>query len=326
MEMYLQKNYLDEASIKKDTIRDGAGIGIRDAGELHDDVVVLGADTSGSSKAQYFAEAFPDRFIQCGVAEQNMIGVAAGMAYYGKTAYAVTYAAFLVGRPWEPIRTTICYPNNKVILVGSHAGLATGEDGPTHQMTEDISIMRCLPNMTVIAPCDFEEARKATRLSYDVAGPVYIRACREKTPVFTTEKTPFEIGKAQVMREGNDVTLIGHGYMTYRLLQVAELLKDTVSCEVINMHTIEPFDTDTIVASAKKTGIVFTAEDHNVSGGMGSRVAEALSEHYPVPVWRHGLYNQFAESGNISDLWSKYELDTQGVQKVLQDFLKKNGT
>jgi len=317
------KNYLDEEKVEWTPMRNGAGIGMAELGEIKQDMVVLGADTIGSSRAKYFADKFPERFIQCGVAEQNLIGISAGLSYQGKVPYAVTYAPFLVGRPWEPIRTTICYPERHVVFVSSHAGLATGPDGPTHQMTEDISITRCLPCFTVICPCDAEQARKAVKAAYDLKGPVYIRNAREATPVFTTEKTPFEAGKAQVMREGKDITAIGHGYMTYRLLQIAEELKDSVDIEVINLHTIKPIDGKTILKSAKKTGKVFTAEDHNIIGGMGSAVAEFLAENYPVPMKMHGVYDEFAESGSAKDLWKKYKLDKDGTKEIFVEFLNK---
>ena len=190
-------------------------------------------------------------------------------------------------------------------------------------MTEDIALARCLPGFTVIAPADYEQARKAVKAAYALKGPVYIRNAREKTPVFTSEKTPFEVGKAQVLREGKDATLIGHGYMVYWLLQIAEELKSKISCEVINLHTIKPFDGKTILSSAKKTRRVFCAEDHNVIGGMGSAVAEFLSQTYPVPLKLHGVYDRFAESGSVKDLWKKYGLDKEGTKKVLLEFLKK---
>jgi transketolase len=321
--MNFSDNYLDDTKVKMSPMRDGAGLGLAELGGLHTDVVVVGADTLESCRAHHFAEKFPDRTIQVGVAEQNLIGVCAGLAYQGKVAFGVTYAPFLIGRAWEPIRTTIAYPDNHVILLASHAGLATGTDGPTHQMTEDIALTACLPGFTVLAPCDHEQARLAVIASYNVNGPVYIRCAREATPVFTTPTTPFEIGKAQIMREGADVTAIAHGYMVHRLLQIAEELKDTFSIEVINIHTIKPLDVETIVASAKKTGKVFTAEDHNIVGGLGSIIASALGEYAPVPMKIHGVYDRFTESGSAADLWKKYELDKEGTKKVLLDFLKK---
>lgn len=316
-------NYLDETKVKQSPMREGAGLGLAELGALHGDVVLVGADTIESCRAHHFAEKFPDRTIQVGVAEQNLIGVAAGLAYEGKVPFAVTYAPFLIGRAWEPIRTTIAYPGNHVILLSSHAGIATGSDGPTHQMTEDIALTACLPGFTVLAPCDHEQARLAVIAAYDVKGPVYIRCAREATSVFTTPETPFEIGKAQIMREGTDVTAIGHGYMTHRLLQIAEELKDTVSIEVINIHTIKPLDGETILASVKKTGKVFTAEDHNIVGGLGSIVAAYLAEHAPVPMKIHGVYDTFTESGSAQDLWKKYGLDKEGTKKALMEFLGK---
>lgn len=323
MQYYLAKRYLDEKRVQWKAMRDGAGIGMAELGAIKKDMVVLGADTAESSRAHYFAKKFPERFIQVGVAEQNLIGVSAGLSYQEKVPYAVTYAPFLVGRPWEPIRTIIAYPSRHVVFVSSHAGLATGPDGPTHQMTEDIALTRCLPGFTVIAPCDFEQARKAVKAAYSLKGPVYIRNAREKTPVFTTEKTPFEVSKAQVLREGKDATLIGHGYMVYWLLQIAEELKHKMSLEVINLHTIKPFDGKTILQSAKKTKKVFVAEDHNVIGGAGSAVSEFLGQDYPVPIKLYGVQDIFAESGSVKDLWKKYGLDKEGTKKVLLEFLKK---
>ena len=314
------ENYLDEKNIKWKPMRDGSGIGMMELGAEKKDMVVLAADTMESSRAHFFAEKYPERFIQCGIAEQAMIGIASGLAYQGKVPYAVTYAPFLIGRPWEPIRTTIAYPERHVIFVSSHAGISTGQDGPTHQMTEDISITRCLPNFTVICPADYEESRKAVKAAYDLKGPVYIRNAREATPMFTAENAPFEVGKAQILREGKDITAIGHGFVLYWLLLIAEELKDKISIEVINLHTIKPIDKETIVKSAKKTGRVFTVEDHNIIGGMGSAVAEVLAENNPAPLYRHGVMDMFTEAGAAKDLWAKYDLDKEGVQRVLMEF------
>ena len=319
MEYKFADNYLDDEKVKWEPMREGAGRGMEELGGEKEDMIVLGADTAGSTRAIYFAEKYPERFIQCGVAEQNLIGVAAGLAYQGKVPYAVTYAPFLIGRPWEPIRTLLAYSKRHVVLVGSHAGIATGSDGPTHQMTEDIAIVRCIPDFTtVISPCDSEQARKAVKAAYDLKGPVYIRNAREDTPVFTTKDTPFEIGKAQVLREGTDITAIGTGYPVHRLLQIAEEMKDTISIEVIDLHTIKPLDEETILNSAKKTGKVFTVEDHVVAGGMGSTVAEFLVQKHPVFMKIHGLYDTFAESGTAKNLWVKYGLDKEGIAKALR--------
>ncbi len=323
MEFKFADNYLDDSKVKTSPMREGAGLGLAELGAEHADVVVVGADTLESCRAHYFAEKFADRTIQVGVAEQNLIGVCAGLAYQGKVPFGITYAPFLIGRAWEPIRTTIAYPGNHVVLLASHAGIATATDGATHQMTEDIALTACLPGFTVLAPCDHEQAKLAVIAAYSLKGPVYIRCAREATAVFTTPETPFEIGKAQVMREGTDLTAIGHGYMTHRLLQIAEELKDTISIEVINIHTIKPLDVDTVVASAKKTGKVFTAEDHNIVGGLGNIIATALAEHAPVPMKLHGVYDQFAESGTAKDLWKKYGLDVEGTKKVLLEFFNK---
>ncbi len=323
MDYKLAENYLDESKVKWTPMRDGAGLGLAELGEIKKDAVLIGADTIESCRAHYFAEKFPERTIEVGVAEQNMIGIAAGLAYQGKVPFVVTYAAFLIGRAWEPIRTTIAYPENHVILMSSHTGLATGSDGPTHQMTEDLALTRTLPNFTVIAPCDAEQAKLAVKASYDTKGPVYIRNVREATPVFTTSETSFEIGKAQILREGKDLTAIGHGYTVYFLLQIAEELKDQFSIEVINIHTIKPLDNEAVIGSAKKTNKVFVAEDHNIIGGLGSAVAECLIREYPVPVYRHGVYDQFAESGSVKDLWKKYKLDKDGIKQILLNFISK---
>jgi len=320
MDYHLFPTYLDEKTLKSSPIREGAGLALAELGDEKKDVVLIGADTIESCRAHYFADKFPERTIECGVAEQNMIGIAAGLSYQGKVPFAVTYAAFLIGRGWEPIRTTIAYPERHVVFISSHAGLATGSDGPTHQMTEDIALTRCLPGFTVIAPADMEQAKKAVRAAYDLKGPVYIRCAREATPVFTTPATPFEVGKAQVLREGKDVTVVAHGYMVYTLLQIAEELRGQISVEVINMHTIKPLDGVTILESAKKTGKVFVAEDHNIIGGLGSAVAECLSENKPVKLFRHGVYDQFAESGSAKDLWAKYKLDREGIKALLLRF------
>jgi transketolase len=321
MDYHLAREHLEEKSIEKKPIRDGLGTGMAELGETKKNMVVLGADTTESSRAHWFAEKFPDRFIQVGVAEQNLAGVAAGLAYEKKVPYIVTYAAFLVGRPWEPIRTMFAYPENHGVFVSSHAGLATGPDGPTHQMTEDIAIMRCLPNFTVVCPADYEQARHAVKAAYDAKGPVYIRGVRAATPMFTTTKTPFTIGKAQVLRSGRDVTVIGHGYMVYWLLLLAQELAHSVSVEVINAHTVKPLDAETIVQSARKTKRVFVTEDHNVIGGLGGAVAELLGQEYPVPMKLHGVQDEFAESGSPEDVLRVYKLDKNGTQQALQQFL-----
>lgn len=321
MDFHLYPTYLDEKTLKSVAIREGAGLGLAELGEEKKDVVLVGADTIESCRAHYFAEKFPERTIQVGVAEQNMIGISAGLAYQGKVPYAITYAAFLIGRGWEPIRTTIAYPGNHVVLVSSHAGLSTGSDGPTHQMTEDIALTRCLPGFTVIAPADAEQAKQAVKAAYNLKGPVYIRCAREATPVFTTPATPFEVGKAQVLREGKDVTVVAHGYMVYTMLQIAEELRGQISVEVINMHTIKPLDSATLLASATKTGKVFVAEDHNIIGGLGSAVSEFLAENKPTKIYRHGVNDQFTESGSAKDLWAKYKLDKEGTKALLLKFL-----
>ena len=320
MNYKLVKNYLDEKNIKWKPMRDGSGIGMMELGAEKADMVVLGADTMESSRAHYFAEKYPERFLQLGITEQAMIGVASGLSYSGKVPFAVTYAPFLIGRPWEPIRTTVAYPNRHVVFVSSHAGISTGQDGPTHQMTEDISITRCLPNFTVICPADYEQSRLAVAAAYDLKGPVYIRNAREATPMFISPNSKFEVGKAEILREGKDITALGHGFVLYWLLLIAEELKDQIDIEVINLHTIKPIDREAIIKSAQKTKKVFTVEDHNIVGGMGSAVAEVLAENYPVPLYRHGVMDIFTESGAARDLWKKYKLDKEGIKEKLLEF------
>lgn len=314
----LSDNLFEDTKTKK--MRDGAGIGAREAGKKHDDIVVLSADTSGSARASYFAEEFPERFIECGVAEQNMIGLSAGLAYQGKVPYPFTYASFLIGRAWEPIRTTMAYPNNHVVLVSSHAGLATGPDGPTHQMTEDIALTRSLPNFTVLCPADFEQAKQAAQAAHNLDGPVYIRTSRPATEVFTTEDTNFEVGEAQVLKEGTDLTAIAHGYPVYRLLKIAKELEGDIDMEVINLHTIKPLDKETILKSARKTGQIFTVEDHQIAGGMGSAVSELMAQEHPVPMKLHGVEDEFAESGSPKAIWDKYNLDKDSIKNKIKQF------
>ena len=336
-------NYLNTNLYKKDVeqipTRNGYGDGLVLAGEKDPNVVVLCADLTESTRSLAFAKKFPERFIQVGVAEQNMAGVAVGLAVEGKIPFISSYAVFSPGRNWDQIRVNVCYNNANVKIAGAHAGISVGPDGATHQALEDIAITRVLPGMTVLVPCDVHEARKATLAAANHKGPVYIRFAREKTPVITTEKTPFEIGKAYVAREGKDVTVIACGPLLYEALMAAEILSKKiyrdrisvnlqrydlpVSVEIINCPTVKPLDRKTIVASVKKTGAVVTVEEHQVTGGLGGAVCEALAEEYPVPVIRVGMRDMFGESGEPDELLTKYGMKAKDIVMAVQKVLKK---
>jgi len=295
-------------------IRKGFGRGLLEAGKLDINVVAACADLTESTQISLFKDAFPDRFIEIGVAEQNLVTVGSGLAAMGKIPFVSSYAAFSPGRNWEQIRTTICLNNQPVKIVGSHAGVSVGPDGATHQMLEDIALMRVLPNMVVIAPCDSVEAEKATLAMAKDRRPNYMRLAREATPVFTSPDTPFEIGKAYVYHEGVDITIIATGTMTYQALVAAEeLKKHNISAEVIHMPTIKPFDGETVLKSVKKTGAVVTAEEGQIVGGLGGAVAEFLGENHPVPMSRIGMKDRFGESGTMDELLEHFGLTSKQI-------------
>lgn len=295
-------------------IRKGFGRGLLQAGKDDENVVAACADLTASTAMDLFAKEFPKRFVEIGVAEQNLVTVGAGMAALGKIPFVSSYAAFSPGRNWEQIRTTICLNNRPVRVVGSHAGISVGPDGATHQMLEDIALMRALPNMVVIAPGDSVEAEKATLALAKDPRPAYLRLAREATPVLTTAQTPFEIGKAYVMREGSDVTLLGTGTMTYHVLAAAEkLAKDGIEAEVIHVPTIKPLDGHTIIASIRKTGAAVTAEEAQIMGGFGGAVAELLGEQHPAPLYRIGMQDRFGESGKPEELMVHFGLDAKHI-------------
>lgn len=290
-------------------IRKGFGRGLKAAGEADERVVALSADLTDSTQISLFKEAFPNRFIQIGVAEQNLVTVSSGMAAMGKIPFCSSYAAFSPGRNWEQIRTTICLNDRPVKIVGSHAGVSVGPDGATHQMLEDIALMRVLPNMVVVAPGDAVEAEKATKLIAQNGKPTYLRLAREATPIFTTDKTPFELGKAYVLREGKDITLLGTGTMTYQCLLAARALaSDGIEAEVVHVPTIKPLDEETILASIRKTGRALTTEEAQMAGGFGGAIAELLSEKHPVPLKRIGMQDRFGESGDPNELLEHFGL------------------
>lgn len=312
--------YADD--IKKEPIRAGFGRGLKEAGEKNENVVALCADLTESTQMSVFKEAYPERFIEVGVAEQNLVTVASGMAAMGKIPFTSSYAAFSPGRNWEQIRTTICLNNQPVVIVGSHAGISVGPDGATHQMLEDIALMRVLPNMIVIAPGDAIEAQKATLALVEKKKPAYLRLAREKTPIFTTKESPFEIGKAYVLREGSDVSLIGTGTMSYQMLVAASLLeREGVSAEVVHVPTIKPLDTATILASVHKTGRVVTAEEAQMVGGLGGAVAELLGDHLPAPLKRIGMNDRFGESGSPDKLLDYFGLNGEAIMHQVVNFI-----
>ncbi len=303
--------------------RDGFGKGLLEAGEKDPDLWVLTADVSGSTRTNWFAEKFPKRFVQVGVAEQNLAGVASGIAATGKKAFISAFGAFSPGRNWDQIRVSICYNNVNVNIHASHTGLTVGPDGASHQALEDIAITRSLPNLIIISPADMEETRKATIAAVETDTPCYIRTSREKSAVFTTEETPFEIGKANTYREGNDVAIFAHGFTVYESLKAAEILKEKgIDAAVIDCHTIKPVDRKAILKYAKQCGLIVTVEDHQVTGGLGSAVAEALAEENACPLKRHGVYDKFCESGSSKDLLKKYLLDANGIAKVVEESMK----
>lgn len=313
-----------DTKLEQEPIRKGFGRGLKVAGEANDAIVALCADLTDSTQMSLFKDTFPERFIQIGVAEQNLVTVSSGLAAMGKIPFCSSYAAFMPGRCWEQIRTTICLNDRPVKLVGSHAGVSVGPDGATHQMLEDIAIMRSLPNMVVIVPCDSKEAEKATVAMSEDKRPNYIRLAREASPVFTTDKTPFEIGKAQVFREGSDVTIVATGALTYQAMVAAETLaKDGISAEVVHCATIKPLDEATILASAKKTGRVVTAEEAQITGGLGGAVAELLSEKLPTPLKRIGVKDRFGESGKPDELLRAFGLTHTHIALAAHEIVTK---
>lgn len=310
--------------IVKEPIRKGFGRGLVEAGKKDENVVAACADLTDSTQMNLFKDAFPDRFIEIGVAEQNLVTVGSGMAAMGKIPFVSSYAAFSPGRNWEQIRTTICLNDRPVKIVGSHAGISVGPDGATHQMLEDIALMRVLPNMVVVVPGDAVEAAKATLALAADPRPAYLRLAREPTPIVTTEKTPFEIGKAYTYALGDDVTIIATGTMTYQALVAAEhLFKQGIDAEVIHCPTIKPLDAVTILKSVHKTGAVITVEEAQINGGLGGAVAELLSEEHPTPLKRIGMRDSFGESGKPEELLEHFGLTAKHIMLAAHDIVEK---
>jgi transketolase len=318
--MYLIDNIF-EPEMK--TVRDGFGEGLVLAGKKNKNVVALTADVSESVRANLFAEEFPDRFVEMGIAEQNMMGVAAGMSLVGKIPFACSYAVFNPGRNWDQLRVSVCYTNANVKILGSHAGIDAGADGATHQALEDIAITRVLPNMTILVPADAVQAVKATLMAVSIEGPVYIRLSRSKSPVFFREESPFEVGKAQILRQGVDLTIVACGSLVYEALMVAEEMRGEVDIEIINMHTIKPIDKDVVLSSVCKTKRVITIEDHQIIGGLGGAVAEILAEgmNERFKMKRMGMKNEFGQSGESSELLSFYGLNRSGIENAVKKMM-----
>ena len=310
--------------VEMEPIRAGFGRGLLKAGQLNNQVVALCADLTESTKMDAFAKEFPERFVEIGVAEQNLVTVAAGMALSGKIPFVSSYAAFSPGRNWEQIRTTICLNDTNVKVVGSHAGVSVGPDGATHQMLEDIALMRVLPNMRVVVPCDSLEAEKATLALAATTGPAYLRLAREKTPIVTTAQTPFNLGKAQVLQEGSDITIVACGPMVYQaLVAAAALKKNGISAEVINCAVIKPLDQTTLLKSLRKTGLALTVEEAQAAGGLGGAVAEMAAENFPVRVSRMGMQDHFGESGAPDELLVHFGLTAKHIAAQARKIVKE---
>lgn len=306
---------------KKDT-RSGFGDGIVEAGRRNSNVVALTADLAGSLKLNQFIKEFPERFIQCGIAEANMMGISAGLTIGGKIPFATTFANFATGRVYDQIRQSIAYSNKNVKICASHAGLTLGEDGATHQILEDIGMMKMLPGMTVIVPCDYNQTKAATMAIAEHNGPVYLRFGRPVWPIFTSLDEPFQIGKAQLLAGGNDVSIFACGHMVWKAIEAGRILEEKgISVEVINIHTIKPLDGEAILNSIRKTKCAVTVEEHNVIGGLGDSIAQEAARHFPIPIEYIGTKDTFGESGKPEDLLKKYGLDTpyivEAAEKVI---------
>lgn len=333
----LAENILDLKSLEQKPTREGFGLGLVQAADENPNVVGLCADLTESTRMELFAKKYPERFVEMGVAEQNLAAVASGMAAMGKIPYITSYAMFSPGRNWEQIRTTVCYNEQNVKIIGSHAGVSVGPDGATHQAIEDIAIMRPIANMTVFAPCDMWEGKKITYAVSKVNNPAYLRFTREKTPVFTTEETPFEIGKAQIFwvepepfdaTQGRgkrpDVAIIACGPLVHNaILAAAELEKEGMAIRVVNNVSIKPMDETTIIQSARDAGAVVTVEEHQVSGGMGSAVAEVLAKNYPVPIEFIGVQNRFGESGQPNELIERFGMGVSHIKEAAEKVISR---
>jgi len=311
-------------SIQMKPTRDGFGEGLVELGEKRKDVVVLSADLTDSTRAGWFKKKFPDRFFSMGVSEQDMICTAAGLALCGKTPFACTFGVFAAGRAWDQVRVSVAYMNTNVKIVGTHGGISVGEDGPTHQAIEEITLMRVLPNMTVIMPCDALEAKKATIASALYKGPVYLRLGRSKVPTITKDSDCFQIGKADTLREGKDVTIIACGCEVYEALIACDILKKSgISARVVNLHTLKPADKEVIIKAARETAAIVTAEEHTTTGGLAGVVSEVLAQEVPVPVEFIGVKDRFGESGPPAELFKIFELTAEDIVKAAKRAIRR---
>ena len=312
------------ADVKKMATREGYGKALVDLGREHQDIVVLDADLAGSTKTGMFAKAYPDRFFNCGIAEGNMMSVAAGLASTGLTPFASSFAMFASGRAFEQIRNSIGYPMLNVKVGASHGGMSVGEDGASHQCCEDFALMRSIPGMVVICPADGVEAEAATKAAYEYKGPVYLRMGRLAVPVFHEEGFKFQIGKGEVMRDGNDIAIIANGLMVYEAIQAGEQLAEMgINARIINMSTIKPLDEELVLKAAKECGKIITCEEHSVIGGLGEAVCSFLSENYPTPVKRIGVNDQFGFSGPAAEVLKAFGLCAENIVSVTKEFLGK---
>ncbi|HLC48916.1 MAG TPA: transketolase family protein [Candidatus Andersenbacteria bacterium] len=328
MSNFLKTAHLSPATLRHDVhmaaTRDGYGIGVVELGEKDDSIVVLCADLTESTRSNLFREKFTERFIEMGVAEQNMANVAVGLSLNGKIPFIATYAVFSPGRNWDQIRISSCYNKANVKFIGAHAGVTVGPDGGTHQALEDIALTRVLPNMTVLVPCDSEEARKAVHAAAKINGPVYIRLGRIPTPVFTTQKTPFRVGKATTFRDGDDVAIIGAGPIIHSALVAAhQLVEKGISCRIINLSSIKPIDSEAIEQAARSCKAIVTVEEHQIFGGVGSAIAEVVAGSYPVPMEFIGMHDSFGESGPPEELLKKYRMDAPAIEQAVLKVIKR---
>ncbi|MEK7130423.1 MAG: transketolase C-terminal domain-containing protein [Patescibacteria group bacterium] len=304
--------------------RFGYGEGLVELGKINPNVIALTGDLSASTRVDAFGKAYPERFIECGIAEQNMMGIAAGLALSGKIPFVASYAVFVPGRCWDQLRVSVCYSNANVKVAGAHAGISVGPDGATHQALEDIASVRAIPNLTIIVPCDSIETKKATIAAANIKGPVYFRFTREKTPVITTDKTPFKVGQAEILHEGKDASIIVCGPLVYQSLIAADkLAQEGIKVRVINNHTIKPLDEKTIIAAAKETGAIVTVEEHQITGGLRGAIAECVTANHPVPIEAVGMPNCFGESGQPDELLEKYGMTAREIVKACKRVIKR---
>ena len=315
----------DIKALNEKETRGGFGEGVYEIGKRNKNVVVLTADLAGSLKIHPFIKEFPERFFQCGIAEANMMGIAAGLTIGGKIPYTTTFANFSTGRVYDQIRQSIAYSNKNVKICASHAGLTLGEDGATHQILEDIGMMKMLPGMTVIVPCDFNQTKTATMAIANYQGPVYLRFGRPKWPNFTKEDgSDFQIGKAQILNEGSDVTIFACGHLVWKAIEAGKILEEKgFSVELINIHTIKPLDTDAVIRSITKTKCAVTAEEHNIIGGLGDSIAQVASKNFPIPIEYVGTNDTFGESGKAEELLKKYHLDTPDIVAAAEKVMNR---